>query len=263
VDNFFLIDHFFAKKSNLFDASQEISIDRSDYIFVWATYSLGGNLSLDEKIFLRRLKSYPSVEIIVVINTSTKFLELPKREFQTLLRPNRGRDLAAFRDALQLMKNVCPNSTVILLNSSCIWSADKIMDVLAKRINQNSVNFMSDSYQGTYHMQSYFLAIPYNYLNLTKDIFKNNIRNWRFKRSAVIKGEKRLHKYLGELSIPINVLYPATVLEKSTGLEKSDTNYSKDCAYELLKLGAPFLKKSSSNSLQIIAHLNSKPRDIE
>jgi len=263
VDKFFSIDHFFAKKSDLLDASQKISTHRSEYIFVWATYSLDGNLSSEEKIFLKRLKTYPNVEIIVAINTSIKFLQLQENEFQTLLRPNRGRDLAAFRDALQLMKNIRSNSTVILLNSSCIWSADKLMDVIAKRVNHNSVNFMSDSYQGTYHMQSYFLAIPYDFLNLTKDIFTNNIRNWKFKRSAVIKGEKKLHKYLGELSIPINVLYPAIRLEKQTGLDKRNTNYSKDCAYELLQLGAPFLKKSSRNSSQLIGHLNSNSQGFE
>jgi hypothetical protein len=215
-----------------------------------------------EKFFLRTLQSYPNVEIIVVINTSTKFLKIDKREFQTLLRPNRGRDLAAFRDVLQLTKNVGLNSTVILLNSSCFWSAEKLMNVLSQQINRSAINFMTDSYQGTYHMQSYFLTIPFNYLDMTRDFFRNNIRNWKFKRSAVIMGEKKLHKYLSELSIPINALYPATLLEKRTGLEKSNTNYSKDCAYELLKMGAPFLKKSSWDSSQMIGHLESNPQDI-
>jgi hypothetical protein len=215
-----------------------------------------------EKFFLRTLQSYPNVEIIVVINTSTKFLKIDKREFPTLLRPNRGRDLAAFRDVLQLTKNVGLNSTVILLNSSCFWSAEKLMNVLSQQINRSAINFMTDSYQGTYHIQSYFLTIPFNYLDMTRDFFNNNIRNWKFKRTAVIMGEKKLHKYLSELSIPINALYPATLLEKRTGLKKSNTNYSKDCAYELLKMGAPFLKKSSWNSSQMIGHLESNPQDI-
>ncbi len=216
-----------------------------------------------EKIFLRRLQSYPNVEIIVVVNTTTKFLEIHNREFRTLLRPNRGRDLAAFRDVLQLTKNVGSNSTVILLNSSCIWSVEKLMNVLSKRINQNSVNFMTDSYQGSHHMQSYFLAIPYNYLEKTREVFKNNVRNWRFKRSAVIMGEKKLHKHLNDLAIPINVLYPATILEKRTGFEKSNTNYSKDFANELLQMGAPFLKKTSWNTSQLIGYLDSNPQDIK
>lgn len=263
MNKILLIDHFFAKNIEFIDRSWKITTSESEYIFIWATYSLDGLLPIDDQIFLSRLQLYPNVEIIVVINTSTKFLEIHKREFKTLLRPNRGRDLAAFRDVLQLTKNIGSNSTVILLNSSCIWSAEKLMKVLAKRINHKSVNFMTDSYQGTHHMQSYFLAIPYDYLEKTREVFKNKIRNWRFKRSVVAMGERSLHKFLSDLAVPINTLYPATTLEKMTGLEKSNTNYSKDCAHELLRIGAPFLKKSSWNSSQLIGHLNSNPLDIE
>ncbi|CAN2228577.1 hypothetical protein MCERE85_01408 [Candidatus Nanopelagicaceae bacterium] len=76
-------------------------------------------------------------------------------------------------------------------------------------------------------------------------------------------GEKKLHKYLNELAIPINVLYPATFLENKIGSDKNNTNYSKDCAYELLQIGAPFLKKSALNSSQMIGHLKSSPLDID
>ena len=223
------------------------------YIVIWATFSVNGYLPESERIFLLTLRNSLDCEILVVLNTKNEIANWDGDELNVLRRRNLGRDLAALRDGIEKLK--FGGEDLIFLNSSCIWDVSRLTRLLEFRIKPDALNVMTDSYQGGYHLQSYFFMIPSKYVQVTQKILAHNIKNWRVKRSVVEKGEKKLHFYWAKHGIPINVLFGAQELELRTGLDKKNTNYSKYCSEELLKLGAPFLKKSAPNFNEMNGHL--------
>lgn len=124
-------------------------------------------------------------------------------------RRNIGFDLAAFRDALNYMRD--DYDSILLLNDSILWPKENFERTLAAFENLNSetsVIGVTDSYQRGYHLQSYCLfaqnSVP---IGALRSSFAT-IKNFRTKRSAVYYGELKLSKEIvlhgAQLSVLIN-----------------------------------------------------------
>jgi hypothetical protein len=117
-------------------------------------------------------------------------------------RANRGRDIGAQRDFLSVLKSArLQPQSVTFINSSMAWSPKGLRKLITGISKSRSVYFPIVSYQPVVHYQSYFIFIPSCYLQSVTSVYMDQFRNWRFKRSVVCLGEKKLAKLFDEKAI--------------------------------------------------------------
>jgi hypothetical protein len=128
-----------------------------------------------------------------------------------LVRSNVGFDFGAYRDSMQLFGEP---TNLILMNTSMFWDLNRLKGIvsnLSQKSPPNSVTYLVESFQGVWHGQSFFIHLKLDslHLNELKKYLRTNTKNWRFKRSAVKRGEKALFRFfLAQRNMHVDFLYP-------------------------------------------------------
>jgi len=112
-----------------------------------------------------------------------------------IIRKNVGRDLAAYRDAWQILDKR-GFEDIYLFNNSVFWLSSKMEKFLVNlKAHQGPLIGATNSFQPTLHLQSFSLRIK----NQAFPIFSqaiSKIRNTRWKQTAVSLGELKLSRDL-------------------------------------------------------------------
>lgn len=200
------------------------------------------NLSVREKLFLDEIMTCGL--LLHVVNCNKHEIHKSAKKSVIVERQNVGRDLAAYRDSLNLLSECKLSLPVVLFNSSCYWDSDRMMQFFeATKGSENEILFMTKSFQRTEHFQTFFIYVPECYLNWSRQMFESNIRNWSYKRSIVQRGEYVISGKIQQDKIRARDIYPWA----SFGIAREKWNFLNPSIYlarQLIERGAPFIKKS-------------------
>jgi hypothetical protein len=171
-------------------------------------------------IFVRHgsYSNYESSLVVLLEKNGYKVIEVENITNPPLISPhsrilprkNKGFDLGAFRDVIRYSTQI---EELLFINSSMEWDLlklDKIIKKIEVSKTNNTVTFLTDSNQGSYHGQSYFIHFiaSYEEFNKFREFLVKSIKNWTIKRFAVTFGEKEISKYfLQNKIIKFKVLY--------------------------------------------------------
>ncbi len=198
IDNSLLIfDHLIAgKRSSIYSSPDDILSPESRKLAIIATHILTPE-GIHNFIF-------PLADMIAkgfhvcIVDTGELNFATQNSKVVIMKRNNKGRDFGSFRDALNHfdLENI---DELILMNDSCFWNKDsmgKYLDNLP--IELSDLRCITLSFQRVPHPQSYFLHISAPLIGTTRDFFKNEVRDWRFKRNIVKRGEIQLGQHLNK-----------------------------------------------------------------
>ena len=144
---------------------------------------------------------------------------------QELGRRNRGFDLGIFRDVVGFLSGkaeVGQIYEIIYVNDSVEYQPGTISRLikLFREKEDGKVYSMFASKQRGYHLQSFILYMRFSNSQLIQlEHALSNFRNWKFKRTAVHRGERALHTYLSASGLSSEPLFP---------LEFLHTNFPKE-----------------------------------
>ena len=158
-------------------------------VLIYVTYGKHDfNLSSIAEVFGDRL--------IVIENTDVASQKITSDAHY--FRKNRGFDLAAYRDGLNLLSKGEFNGSVLFFNSSATWQISKLAKLVQELENTHTdeIMFMTRSHQGVEHFQTFFIWVPNVLLSRFRTLVNSHWKNWRFKRSVVVFGEQKLFKLL-------------------------------------------------------------------
>ena len=242
LDLLTIVDHKLADNNNhLIELDkhqlQEEYFNGSDTVVIYGTFLNSQNLFDDEEILLDKLAT--KFPVIKAANCSGEFL---LTGWHT--RRNIGRDLSLLKDILGVYRYSLVGKNLIWLNSSCIWDPDKLIEIIESLNNSSRevVSGLTDSWLGGYHLQTYFLHASNRVSGEFIEIFIKTLnRNWRFKRTIVHRGERRLTSALVNGGVEVQAVFPA--------IRVSPDRYSYINAYTdelnfLLELGYPCTKRN-------------------
>jgi hypothetical protein len=209
-------------------------------VVIYGTYSKNGLLRSDEIDLIRELSK--NNYLVVVQNGSKVDPALPLTKCSYILRENIGRDFGMLRDALKIVNISGSTRNLVWLNSSCTWNPTAIQSLInsEKFLLSPGLMSMTDSWRGGHHLQSYFYFIHFSYLKYFLDFFNfSNVRNWKFKRTVVVYGEKKLSVYFKRLGMNVGCYYP---VENFSPLQFKFVTTYLDFKTQLENIGAPFSK---------------------
>lgn len=209
-------------------------------LVIYGTYNKNGLLRSEEITLIKELSKQNY--LVVVQNGSVIDPLLPSLNCSYMLRSNTGRDFGMLRDALSILDFPFNSMNLIWLNSSSNWNITQLQEMInnEKLHGSAAVVAMTDSWRGGYHLQSFFYFVHSNYLETFVDFFTpRNVRNWRYKRTVVYFGEKKLSKYLDNLGVQLSCFYPIKAFSPTQ--YKYMTTYL-DFKNQLSNVGAPFSK---------------------
>lgn len=212
-------------------------VSESENIIIYVTYAKNSLIGLTENESIRKLNGIKNSCLIVVVNTSSSQIFSIENCSGFAYRQNRGRDLAAFRDILEVLDDSIEDKNIVYLNSSCWWNPKRIETFLALGSSTNVV-FLTDSLQGGYHLQSYFMFFPKDKQDLLREL-SALFKNFRLKRTVVNYGEKRIHKFFAKVE-QVDVLFSVKGL---TGISRFVLNPSIEFGRRYYSSGAPGVKK--------------------
>ena len=198
IDNSLLIfDHLIAgKRSSIYSSPEDISSSKSRKLAIIATHILTPE-GINNFIF-------PVADMLAkgfhvcIVDTGQLNFSTQNSKVVIMKRSNKGRDFGSFRDALNLL-NSEDIDELILMNDSCFWNKDSMGRYLDNLpIEFSDLRCITLSFQQAPHPQSYFLHISAPLIGTIRDFFKNEVRDWRFKRNIVKRGEIQLGRHLNK-----------------------------------------------------------------
>ncbi len=218
--------------------------DASDYLLLYAGFEANKALLNVDNFPIYNL--LPRSEIFICVNSANpKRISRANRGSKVFFRKNRGRDLGILRDFMRIVPEQL-EKPILFINSSCYWDYKILNEKVTELLHvEDEIIFGTASLQHSLHVQTFFIWVPASCTEQFKSVFvsKKMIRNWHTKRSTVYLGEKRLLRWLLASNLKVSVLYhPEEFISKS---ERSTKNISIDFAEDLIKAGAPFLKRST------------------
>ena len=203
---------------------------------------------------------------VLIVSNKVMACEIPLGTV-FLTRENRGFDLSAIRDVLQILE-FDSIQELLVLNDSVYWNAEKFFLTLKNlEAKSNGVWSFVESLQGGKHMQSFFfyLSDDSNQKLLFKGFMEvfSKVRNSTRKRHIVWYGEKMIYKRLKTLGVetqPVfkygnltdnyleNYFFDPELIDRndirkliSKGIP---LNPSIHLCESLLRMNAPFIKRS-------------------
>lgn len=235
------LDHLFAKNDSMILESRVLPLDISTGdIFIYGTYNKNNQLRKEEFKIIRQLSK---LNYVLVVQNGTKIDPLILNlSCSYILRKNIGRDIGMLRDAIQILMIPNDGRNLIWMNSSCNWEFNKLKAMInsERKIPTGNVVAMTDSWRGGFHLQSFFFFVHSEYKSNFAHFFSSgSVKNWRYKRTAVQRGEKALSKFLLASNLKLAAFFP--VKNYSANQFKYVTSYL-DFKFELLRDGAPFSK---------------------
>lgn len=211
----FSIEDYFANTNSLLVNYPNLNLNsRPSPIILYATHGNDSQVLTLQKYFCDQL---------IVIQNLDSILQLSSIQENTLYRFNRGFDLGAFRDSLNFIFNQNYNQDVVLINSSVYWDLPQLKHCIddIQRNCANQITFLTKSYQGVDHCQTFFIYVPRALLSGFISIINKRWKNWRFKRSTVHFGEQDFYGYLHKENFQVGSFYDSTLF--------FDLNYLKNC----------------------------------
>jgi len=203
------IDYFFSSTENQMCVFSNQTMFRK--VAIYACYmEVDAN---DERVISTLENS--GWDVITVINGS----DGETLNNMTFSRVNKGYDFGAFRDAIRSIQQA---DQLLLINSSMYWNISKFEKILVNLQMEKFeaiATYLTESLQTNRHGQSFFLHFVFHPDSFTishlKEFFQENIRNTRFKRTAVLYGEYGIYKFLEEKPIRISFICEYNVVVKT------------------------------------------------
>ena len=234
----------------LYDVKACHSIEEETFL-LYATWSADSLLKKFEKEFIFSLKD--NFRVVIVTNSVSVDPWILENNFCYILRNNKGRDLGALRDSLNLFQrlDLSPRA-VIWANSSVCWNYSKFIHLYQNRIlsilEKYPVISMTDSFQVQYHLQSYFFIFNSTFLRrLKNDRAELPFKNFRIKRSLVNYGEREFVNWLNFMDLAYMVIFPTKeFIHRDFHLYNPALDFYKD----LMLRGMPGFKLSPKKGLE-------------
>jgi len=213
LDALTIIDHLFSKKEHLL-RSTEIEADllhrirKSPTVLIYGSYFADKSEGEKEELFLDNLeKDWP---VMRMANSA-----VVEAKSGWLIRANRGRDLALFRETLEVFDCELSDKNILWFNSSCNWDLVLLRKCIYDLENStfSGVTSLTDNWLGGYHLQTYFLFFNKEVsLTVSRVIVDTFSRNWNWKRTLIHRGERRLTSNFHLAGVKTKVLFPAKTL---------------------------------------------------
>lgn len=194
----FFLDHVTSSNRNLVSTQRPVEFSSiNSLLVVYATYGEFDSSNIE------KLKAFFGSCLLVIENVDEgKSSNL----HSNYVRKNLGFDLGMFRDAIRIIKRNEFSGNILLINSSAEWNVDVLSNSLPSIQKTNKLVFLTESFQGVQHFQTFFIYVPEVLLTQFAAFIERRWLNWRFKRSAVVFGEQRTSS-LRDLHIPVHVFY--------------------------------------------------------
>lgn len=254
-NSFYWFDHFLAGRENLIFEQRAIDV-QDKCVAIYATFC-EDDWDEWELIMFGVLKAQ-NFEIVTVNNQKPWV-----QNSAAFKRKNRGFDLAAVRDVMEMFNGI--PSEILVLNSSVAYNHgfSKMISQSRKIASENPSDRIivgaTDSMQSKHHMQSYFFFARGNSVEVLMQVYRK-MKNWRFKRSAVFFGEIAILSKLKKMKIKCVALYPYNSLIRYALTQSSlraetrkkiinniPQNSTQQLWRELFSFGAPFVKRNLFN----------------
>jgi hypothetical protein len=173
---------------------------------------------------------------------SSELAYLERRAIKWMLSENKGHDFGQWFRALQHV-DATKYDRLILANDSCVLFND--LGPLLTWCESSGVDYggLTDSAQIYYHPQSYFLFISKRAIPLVVAFLKSKGDTAKSQSEAVNIFEIGLAKALNEKGLLLGAFISHKNIQKLARLPSDYFNPSFDAAFELLKVGAPLIKR--------------------
>ena len=210
-----LWDHFSSSKTNMMiDAIPKISNPR---VAILAIYYPERYRDLTRYIEELGEMNFVVVPILNVSEANSVYQKM--LPFLFYRRRNLGFDLGIFRDALNSLDFSGPSDSIeiILVNDSMIYSQNSLKNLvkISRRNPQNTLSSMLQSFQRKRHLQTFFMHGSFNHEGFESlRLAFSQIRNWKYKRSVVVFGEKKLHQVVDRTILNSNGLWDTNSLKE-------------------------------------------------
>lgn len=237
-------DFLFSRKNNQIQIGESFNQVVPKKIALYVAYPDLHN-DVHEMNFLKILKG-KGFSVIVIVNGVISIPVVTLSDF--VFRKNVANDLGAIRDFFNSF-DITFVEEVAIFNSSVIYlpSISQLIDQL-RNIEDSQIFVGVESFQKVRHFQSFFFYAKQSGVLDLKEAF-SCVRNFKFKRTLVNFGEIRISRKLISNGSNIHVLFPSPEISTSLArLRRSlgiAPNPTLDYAADLIRLGAPFLKRSN------------------
>jgi hypothetical protein len=210
LDHLTIIDHKLSSRKNLL---KETSYQSKNLIAIMATFYE------DRTDYMNQLQveiENNSFQVLRVRNSKTGF-----DSSRELGRKNRGFDLGIFRDVVGLLSTRVDEGKIyeiLFVNDSVEYqpgTISKLIQIFRAKEDSKLYSIFASEQRG-YHLQSYIFYIKCSgdqILQLKSAL--SNFRNWKFKRTAVHRGERALPSYLAASGISTEPLFSLEYLYKT------------------------------------------------
>lgn len=178
---------------------------------------------------LKRLTEINYAVVLVANRLPNKLvMDVISNVFTLIVRPNVGRDFAAYKAGLNWVdqqKNLKSLDRLILFNDSVSWTPAGI-DTCIQRAEKASdlVLGVTVSRQRSVHIQSYFYLVKDSAIQSFAEKFFE-LRNVRFKRSVIHLGERKISKELERIGLKFTALFGEEELEDKRILNALGEDY--------------------------------------
>jgi hypothetical protein len=212
LNTLLLLDHLSSSKTNLIlDPIPAISNRRVAILAIY--YSERCN---DLARYIEELEELDFAVVPVLNISEANFVHQKLAPFVFYRRKNLGFDLAIFRDALDSIA-FSRSIEIILINDSMNYKPGSLKNLveISRRSPQNTLTSMLESFQRKRHLQTFFMYGSFDQSGFNSLCLAfSQIRNWRYKRSVVVFGEKRLHQLIEKTTLKCNGIWNTDSLKE-------------------------------------------------
>lgn len=190
-------------------------------------------------------------QIIFISNSNIlpkdrKRLSTEIKQCRIEIRENKGADLGAWKDIIE--QNIVPLETdyLILTNDSIFGPLHQLEAIVEEMNARNGIDFwgLTDSYQGNWHIQSYFICLSRKVFlsEAFKKIFATDFSSLS-KKDIILKGELNLSQFLTNAGFKGCAYIPYTQLDPE--FESWDAKNPTHFYWDILikRFNFPFIKK--------------------
>jgi len=220
---FCFLDQISSSQTNLLRKfTPEKKIDYAKKICLFIAYEIQNDLGYLNEMF-KEIESL-GFKIVIINNTNYQDIKVNVLNRKIYSRGNLGLDLAAARDGFRTISDL--PEELLVLNDSVFYFPGGIKKILgtAERIDSDVVG-LTESFQKIRHFQSYFF---YSKSKVGIDALVleyENMKNWRFKRSAVRWGEFNFLHNIKESKINYSFLLDHLQFHKVTNTRCNNSKF--------------------------------------
>lgn len=213
-------------------------------VALFVTHSIGGILKPHINHYIDALKRC-GISVILIVASDEKLKTIDRELMENVsglfLRENKGYDFAAWAHILSLFSEIMDSEILYMINDSVFGPTNfKLFEDILNKIRTSEADFigLTDSYEGCWHIQSYFMAFKEKCLR--SKFFKNFFRDivvFKNKTSVIAEYEMQIASYMKLNGIKVESIFP---FGKSESINRTTYLWK-----NLLQSGFPFLKVSN------------------